>query len=152
MNESEKKSRYNLYESIFIFAYILTILIIVVSTYANRPQKFINTDQSYIACENGKRYELKRNGFDLNLKTKELVDHEKENARKLCEYRVRSDFLGKYELPENKNYTLVFIFETQGSYLEMFGAFFGYLILTQLLFRFIKRKFFAHSNWKIFFD
>lgn len=83
------------------------------------PSTVIDTENSYITCENFNRYSLSSiRVFSFEIVGKELsiLGSGDEKARKACAYGIVDDYLGKYTTPQYKNYALTVVEGTSGSW------------------------------------
>lgn len=118
----EKKAWYRFFKLCYLFAYVLSVSVVLFAAYQDRPTEYIDSDSSIIRCANGKEYSA--GAISSYFARSQLDAYDDEKARKLC---TTPDLpLDVIEL--NKNYIFIPVKSIRGSYATLFWGF-GTVIL-----------------------
>lgn len=160
-NKLESKAWFRLVKVLFIFTYLLTLLVIFIFAYYSRPQSIIDTYNSKIICDNGKKYLAGENNIEV-FKVKYAIDGyyetEKDKVSLLClgyEHGFVPDFITDAEMSkiENKNqlYKIEIVNKSDGSWWSYIGYIILALFTASLIFEIIRRTFLYIVSGKKFF-
>ena len=103
------------------------------------PYEYLDDWNSTIVCASGKAYPSARNSIYAS--EGRLSDDNDISARKLCAYDVIQDYTNQYKTPKEKNYKLITLLATRGSYKEAEKILFWGLLAVYLFGELIRRSF-----------
>ncbi|MBI4529603.1 MAG: hypothetical protein HY695_37875 [Deltaproteobacteria bacterium] len=142
--ELEKKAWYRFFKLCYVFAYVVSVCVVLLISYFDFPTEYIDSTSSIILCENGKRYLATANSIYPT--STELDSDDDQKARWLCFDIVGSVTFIPDEPP--RNYTFIPVKTTRGSYQPLFWGlgiviFLGEIIRRSFLYVVVGRPFSA---------
>lgn len=154
MNTQNKQLEQNiLYRTInvlYFCTWIAGLLFISVLAYSFKPYEIVDSQNSYINCNNGKKYTLENAKIYLFVGDKYMGQYNDTKARKVCEYGIVDDYPNNYKTPIYANYTVDTVHKMSGAWKDVILTivigclvlFFGLnLIKETLLYLFFGRPF-----------
>lgn len=118
----EKKAWYRALKVIYIFFIVIVVLIIGAVSWSAMPTKTLDSDNSSIACSNGKSYAPSKNSIYIYSWEAELSLSNDKDARILCKYDNLNFYAHSGEVIA-KNYTFIPVYEKME-----YGSWIGYTI------------------------
>ena len=139
VNDLERRAWYRFLKLCYALLYFICVALVVGYAYTSLPYEYLDDWNSTIICTNGKSYPSGTNSIYVS--EGRLNDDGDIDARKLCTYDVIRDYTNQYKTPKEKNYNLITLHATRGSYKEAGKILFWGLPVVYLVGELIRRSF-----------